>query len=108
VAVLLHTGEQRGLPLNLETGQRTTIAQNWLEYFIDACQRSVLFLDVLRRRGNEQKEITARPMATVLHFDHELLMTGQSLPKPINFALARIVPPPGVEIDPRKRPVCPS
>jgi Protein of unknown function (DUF3141) len=91
--------------LSLETGQRTTIAQDWLEYFIDACQRSVLYLDVLRRRGNEQKEITARPMATVLRFDYELLMTGRSLPKPINFALARIMPPPGVEIDPRKRPV---
>src|SRR5215471_12782347 len=80
-------------------------AQHWLEYVTDACQRGVLFLDLLRRRGNEEKEITAQPMATVLRFDHELLMSGQSLPKPINFALSRIVPPQGVEIDPHKRPV---
>src|SRR5262249_40343886 len=80
-------------------------AQHWLEYVTDACQRGALFLELLRRPGNEEKEITAQPMATVLRFDHELLMSGQSLPKPINFALSRIVPPQGVEIDPHKRPV---
>ena len=78
---------------------------SWPEYLVDALQRSVLFLDLLRRRGNEQEEITSRPMATVLRFDHQLLLSGRSLPKPINFSLSRIVPPRGVEIDPRKRPV---
>ena len=81
------------------------IAKDWLEYATDAYQRGVLLLDVLRRRGNEEEEITARPMATVLHFDHEVLMSGRSLRRPINFALSRIVPPCGVEIDPRRRPV---
>jgi hypothetical protein len=32
-------------------------------------------------------------------------MSGASLPRPINYALSRIVPPPGVVIDPRRRPV---
>ena len=72
---------------------------------VDAFQRSVLFLDLLRQRGNEEIEITSRPMATVLSFGHEVLMSGQSLPRPINYSLSRIVPPPGVIIDPRKRPV---
>lgn len=45
-------------------------------------QRSVLFLDVLRQRGNEQGVVTARPMATVLRFEHELLLSGRSLPRP--------------------------
>jgi hypothetical protein len=57
------------------------------------------------RRGNEQKEMAGRPVATVLRFDYELLMSGRSLERPINFALTRIVPPPGVQIDPRQRPV---
>ncbi len=78
---------------------------SWPEYMVDAFQRSVLFLDLLRERGNEQIEITSRPMATVLRFDHEVLMSGRSLPRPINYALSRIVPPPGVATDPRKRPV---
>ena len=32
-------------------------------------------------------------------------MSGRSLPRPINYSLSRIVPPQGVAIDPRKRPV---
>ena len=75
------------------------------EYLVDAWQRSVLFLDVLRRRGNEQEEITSRPQATVLSFGHDVLMSGRALPRPINYSLSRIVPPKGVEVDPRKRPV---
>ena len=77
----------------------------WPEYMVDAFQRNVLFLDLLRRRGNEEIEITSRPMATVLRFDYEALMSGLSLPRPINYALYRIMPLPGVAIDPRKRPV---
>ncbi len=77
----------------------------WPEYVIDAFQRSVLFLDLLRQRGDEEIEITSRPMATVLSFGHDVLMDGRALPRPINYTLSRIVPPPGVVIDPRKRPV---
>ena len=76
-----------------------------VDYITDALQRSVLFLDTLRQRGDEEQKITARPMATVLSFEHEILMSGRSLPKPINYSLSRIVPPTGVTVDPHKRPV---
>ena len=59
---------------------------SWPEYMVDAFQRSVLFLDLLRQRGNEEIEIASRPMATVLRFDHEVLMSGRSLPRPINYS----------------------
>jgi hypothetical protein len=72
---------------------------------VDALQRSILFLDLLRQRGDEEIEITSRPLATVLSFGHEVLMDGRSLPRPMNYTLSRIVPPPGVVIDPQKRPV---
>ncbi|MBU3887868.1 DUF3141 domain-containing protein [Methylosinus sp. KRF6] len=75
------------------------------DYLVDAWQRSILFLDILRRRGNEQEEMASRPMATVLAFDHEVLMSGRSLPRPINYSLSRIAPLAGVDLDPRKRPV---
>jgi len=81
------------------------VMTTWPEYMVDAFQRNVLLLELLRQRGNEEIEITSRPMATVLRFDHEVLMSGRSLPRPMNYALSRIVPPPGVAIDPRKRPV---
>lgn len=77
----------------------------WPEYVVDALQCSVLFLDLLRQRGNEEIEITSRPSATVLNFQHEVLMDGRSLSRPMNYTLSRIVPPSGIEIDPRKRPV---
>jgi len=80
-------------------------AAGWPEYWVDALQRSVLFLELLRQRGNQQIEITSKPMATVLRFDHEVLMSGVSLPRPMNYALSRIVPPPGMATDPNKRPV---
>ena len=78
---------------------------SWPEYMVDALQRSVLFLDLLRRRGDEEIAITSRPMATVLSFGHEVLIDGRSLPRPINYTLSRIIPPPGVVLDPLKRPV---
>ena len=75
------------------------------DYLVDAYQRGVIFLDVLRQRGNAQEAITARPMATVLRFEYEIIMRGPSLARPINYYLARIVPPPGVIIDPGKAPI---
>src|SRR5271169_5748241 len=83
----------------------SNVAITWPEYTVDARQRSILFLDLLRQRGNEEIEITSRPMATVLRFDHEVLISGRALPRPINSSLSRIVPPPGVATDARKRPV---
>ena len=74
------------------------------EYWIDACQRSVLFLDVLRRRGNDHFEYISRTAPHVLTFQFELVLDGRRFDRPVNYGLLRIVPPPGVEIDPLKRP----
>ena len=35
----------------------TAAAVAWTEYLVDAFQRSVLFLELLRHRGNEEMEI---------------------------------------------------
>ncbi len=75
------------------------------EYLVDALQRNVILLDVLRQRGNAQEAISRRPMATVLRYEHEIIMTGPTLPRPINYYLARIVPPPGVTIEPGNAPI---
>ena len=75
------------------------------DYVVDAAERSVLLMDILRERGNEQADMTSRPLATVLTFGHEILVSGKGLKRPINYSLARVVPPAGAVIDPRKRPV---
>jgi Protein of unknown function (DUF3141) len=90
---------------NLFAGASGNAMTAWPDYMVDAFQRSVLFLDLLRRRGDEEIEITSRPMATVLSFGHEVLMDGRSLPRPINYTLSRITASPGVAVDPGKRPV---
>src|SRR4051794_21410397 len=43
------------------------------DYWVDALQRSVLLLDVLRQRGNIAKEHNARPAPNVLHYEAEVL-----------------------------------
>jgi hypothetical protein len=92
-------------PASLVKVASRNVMASWPEYMVDALQRSVLFLDLLRRRGNEEIEITSRPMATVLSFEHELLIDGRTLSRPINYALSHIIPPLGIKTDPRKRPV---
>jgi Protein of unknown function (DUF3141) len=74
------------------------------EYWADAWQRSVLVLDVLRRRGNNYNEYNSRKAPHVLSFAIELVLDGWTLPRPVNYALVRVVPPAGISIDPRKRP----
>ncbi len=74
------------------------------DYWVDACQRSVLFLDVLRKRGNEYLEHSVQPVPNVLNFEVELVLDGRALPRPVNYGLVRIVPPPHVVINPAKQP----
>ena len=73
-------------------------------YAVDAWQRAVLYLDVLRRRGEGYEEQAARAVPHVLSYEAELVCDGRTLERPANYLLARIVPPDGVVIDPRKRP----
>ena len=74
------------------------------DYWRDAVERSVLFLDVMRQRGNNYQEQSKRTAPHVLDFKPELVVDGRTLPRPVNYVLARIVPPADVEIDQGKRP----
>jgi hypothetical protein len=74
------------------------------DYWSDAWQRSILFLDVLRRRGNEHAEHIARKGPNVLSFEFDLVLDGRSFERPVNYGLVRIVAPPGVVTDRDKRP----
>src|ERR1700740_1349792 len=75
-----------------------------LDYWVDAWQRSILLLDVLRQRGNNCVEHNAREAPHVLSFEVELVLDGRSLPRPVNYGLVRIIPPKGTAIDQSKRP----
>lgn len=75
-----------------------------MEYLVDCGQRSVLFMDVMRKRGVQYREHLAETAPHVLNYSVELIADGRKLPKPVNYALVRIAPPPGVELDPKLRP----
>src|SRR4029453_15680155 len=74
------------------------------EYWLDAWQRSILTLDVLRQRGNTYLERSAKNAPHVLSFPFELVRDGRDLPRPVNFMLVGILPPAGAAIDPAKPP----
>jgi hypothetical protein len=76
----------------------------WSRYAIDLAQRSVLFWDTLRHRGNTFVEHTRAGLPPVLHFAYEMVLDGRKLERPVNYALVRITPPAGVTVDPGKRP----
>src|SRR5499426_464630 len=74
------------------------------DYAIDAAQRTVLFWDVMRQRGNQYREHLAETVPNVLTYEAELIIDGRTLKRPVNYGLVRIVPPKGVTIDPQRRP----
>ena len=61
-------------------------------------------LDVLRQRGNNYLEQSARISPSVLNFAADVVMDGRTFERPVNYVLVRIKPPAGVTIDPHKRP----
>ena len=75
------------------------------EYARDFWQRSVLFLDILRQRGNQHEEMLRHGVSSVLMYESEVVMRGDELRHPVNYSLLRVVPPEGAEIDDRNRPV---
>lgn len=75
-----------------------------MEFMVDAAQRSVLFWDVMRQRGNQYREHLAETVPNVLDYQVELVVDGRTLERPVNYGLVRVVPPPGTEIDPTRRP----
>jgi hypothetical protein len=80
------------------------LALSWYEYATDFCQRSVLFWDTMRRRGNQSvaRELAGKP--PVLHFDYEMVLDARTFEQPVNYALVSITPPTGVTVDAKRRP----
>jgi pimeloyl-ACP methyl ester carboxylesterase len=75
-----------------------------MDYMIDAAQRGVLFCDVMRQRGNQYRERLAETVPHVLDYEVELVVDGRTLDRPVNYALARVIPPAGIEFDSKRRP----
>ncbi|MFE1598770.1 DUF3141 domain-containing protein [Methylobacterium sp. ID0610] len=82
-------------------------AQAWddaVTYWTDFAQRSLLFWDTIRRRGNNWLAHEAAGKPPLLAFDWEMVADARRFERPANYALVRILPPPEVRTDPEKRP----
>ena len=71
-------------------GKDSFFAQG-MDYMTDSFQRSVLFMDVLRERGNIYLDHNDKGQPPVLVFSYEIIMDGRTLERPANYALARII-----------------
>jgi pimeloyl-ACP methyl ester carboxylesterase len=85
-------------------GEPGGAGQAWAAYATDWLQRCVLFWDTLRQRGNNFLEHERAGKPPLLVFDYEMVVDGRRLARPVNYALVRIIPPPGVALDETKRP----
>src|SRR3954453_19935600 len=64
-----------------------------MDYMIDAAQRTVLFWDVMRHRGNQYREHLAETAPHVLNYEVEIVIDGRTLKRPVNYACVRVIPP---------------
>lgn len=80
-----------------------------LAYQVDFWQRSVLFLDALRERGDDMLDHQRQNMPPLLIFDYELLLDARRFEDPANYALLKVTGAEGIRyedcVDPDKPPV---
>jgi pimeloyl-ACP methyl ester carboxylesterase len=80
------------------------LASHAMSYWVDSWQRTVLFWDILRERGNVYIAHEKEGKPPVLVFDYEIIADAREYELPANYALARIKPPADHPTDPDKRP----
>ncbi|WP_445500511.1 DUF3141 domain-containing protein [Microvirga sp. G4-2] len=73
-------------------------------YWLDFTQRSILFWDTLRQRGNNWVEHEKAGKPPLLAFDWELIADARTFERPVNYTLVQITPPDGIKTDPAHRP----
>ena len=61
-----------------------------LAYLIDSFQRSILFLDVIRKRADNFLEYEAAGKPPVLNFEYEPVLDARTFEQPCNYALVKI------------------
>jgi len=62
-----------------------------MDYLIDRSQRTILFWDVLRKRGNNYLAHLKAGQPPVLVFDYEMVLDGRTFEQPVNYSLIRIL-----------------
>ena len=80
------------------------LCTDWFQYAADFAQRSTLFLDTLRQRGNNWIAHEQAGKPPLLAYEYEILADARTFEHPVGYALVRILPPKNVVIDDALRP----
>src|SRR5690242_19254489 len=80
------------------------MAADWVQYAVDFAQRSTLFLDTLRKRGNNWIAHEQAGKPPLFAYEYEVLADARTFERPVGYALVRIVPPKSVVVDNALRP----
>lgn len=74
--------------------QQSKLWKDWQsharEYIIDSAQRTIIFTDILRKRGNNYIQHIRSGQPPVLIFNYEMILNAKDFPHPANYALVRI------------------
>jgi hypothetical protein len=84
---------------------RQPSAADWQDYLTDLGQRSLLFWDTLRQRGDNTLAHERAGHPLLLKFEYEVLQAGEQLPRPVNYSLLKIVDASAPASDPDQQPV---
>lgn len=79
----------------VDTVQNPFQGLGWMEEAFDYCadsfQRTILFMDTMRRRGNVYLKHLEKGQPPVLTFAYEMVLDGRTLERPVNYAVVRII-----------------
>ncbi len=96
-------------PKNIRSEQSTAppvaVTTDFGDYWTDAAQRTVLFLDTLLNRGNSYRENLEKGTPSLLKFNSEMVLDGRELDQPCNYALLHLLPPDSMPVNTKLRPV---
>ena len=94
------------MALAAQAGARSPLKlwQDAWSYSIDATQRTLLFWDTLRQRGNQWLDDERAGKPWLLHYDYEMIADARRFDRPCNHALLRTVPPRDFVVDGSLRP----
>ncbi len=81
-----------------------SLGQTVSSYFVDAWQRTILYADIERQVGDQYQAQRKVEVPNVLNFPAELVMSGLTLPRPVNYLMVRILAPEDQPTDLSKRP----
>ncbi|MEM6531657.1 MAG: DUF3141 domain-containing protein [Myxococcota bacterium] len=80
-------------------------ASDAADYARDFVERSILFLDVMRQRGDNYHGYQEQEKPNALGFEFEIVMDGRDLDEPCNYFLSRIQPATDTPCASNARPV---